>query len=403
MGQRNRELKWTRKKSHTDSAETQTALEPLIEKAKRGDDDALYSLCESIAGKVLTITKCLTGNTVDADDISQEVLIYICEKIGSLRNPKKFNGWLYKIIETEVKLHFRKNAKQRVVLDINNFLESIEESKAEFLPQEFTESAEVKQAVLESIDRLPPRQREAVILHYYCGQTVNQVAEAMDIDHSSVSKHLSSAREKMRVELQKQIGKSKIPALSAFISAQVIDEILSGEFTEITAVDEASKQKLLLRCRESIKQRKLVVPSGDRRIHMMFFPIMGLLSLLVVGLGFTLAVTLFEAPVITQPSITGEIVFSGGVYRGNEIAYLNPTDVHSITEGADGAVDVLEWYITPEYSLTKLYSGNMDSVSDALLELRSNEGDGIYIIHFRVKSKSGTIIDIYENFIIDYD
>ena len=49
---------------------------------------------------------------------------------------------------------------------------------------------------------LPPKLREAVLLHYYQGMQVNEIADALGISHSSVSERLSRAREKLRAALE---------------------------------------------------------------------------------------------------------------------------------------------------------------------------------------------------------
>jgi RNA polymerase sigma-70 factor (ECF subfamily) len=49
--------------------------------------------------------------------------------------------------------------------------------------------------VVEAIRGLPPRQQEAVALHYLLDLTVADTATAMGVDEGTVKTHLSRARE----------------------------------------------------------------------------------------------------------------------------------------------------------------------------------------------------------------
>ena len=58
-------------------------------------------------------------------------------------------------------------------------------------------TGEDRVAVVEAIRRLPPRQQEAVALHYLLDLTVADTAAAMGIDEGTVKTHLSRARESL--------------------------------------------------------------------------------------------------------------------------------------------------------------------------------------------------------------
>ena len=49
---------------------------------------------------------------------------------------------------------------------------------------------------------LPRRLREAILLYYYQGLNVNEIAEALGISHSSVSCRLKRGREKLKQMLE---------------------------------------------------------------------------------------------------------------------------------------------------------------------------------------------------------
>ena len=84
--------------------EKNATIVPLVEKAVAGDDEAMHSLCEMLGGNILFRAKYMLGKTMnemDAEDVTQEVLLSICKNIGALREPKAFNKWLSSIITHE--------------------------------------------------------------------------------------------------------------------------------------------------------------------------------------------------------------------------------------------------------------------------------------------------------------
>ena len=186
-----------------DTQEKNAAFDALVQTAISGDHDALCQLCEKIAKGVLYLTTYLVGNKTDAEDISQIILIRVFENIKSLREPKAFNGWLVRIISNESNRYLKSNMKFGVLLNIDDYLDNRVEVNEESLPHEYVENEEQRQAVIGVLSSLTERQKETVILHYYDGLSVTEVAEVMKISKQSVSEYLAVSRAKLKRELVK--------------------------------------------------------------------------------------------------------------------------------------------------------------------------------------------------------
>ena len=183
--------------------EKEAAFESLVREAVHGGREALCELCEEIAKKVLFLTTHLSGNPTDAEDISQVILIRVCEKITSLREPKAFNAWLAKIISNETNRYLRNSSKLGVLLNIDDYHDSSIEENDEFLPHVYVENEESRAAVVSVLSSLSERQKEAIMLHYYDGLSITEAAKVMNITKQSVSEYLAVSREKLRRELVK--------------------------------------------------------------------------------------------------------------------------------------------------------------------------------------------------------
>ena len=184
--------------------EKQNAFEMLVKRASACERQALVELCESIAKEVLYRVTRNVGDPTNSEDISQEVLIRICENIRYLREPKAFRAWLSKIVKNEVNRYYKLNSRYNEVLDIDHYLETVLEEKREFLPHEFAENTEERSVITDAVSRLSSRQKQAVMLHYYDDLSVTEVAEAMTVTKQSVSEFLAISREKIKRELSEK-------------------------------------------------------------------------------------------------------------------------------------------------------------------------------------------------------
>ena len=59
-------------------------------------------------------------------------------------------------------------------------------------------------AILSALEELDPRQREAVLLHYYQRRTVAEIAQAMDCSPSTAQRLLNRARGRLRQLLREE-------------------------------------------------------------------------------------------------------------------------------------------------------------------------------------------------------
>ena len=59
-----------------------------------------------------------------------------------------------------------------------------------------------EESLIVQVMQLPPKLRETILLYYYQGMNVNEIAETLGISHSSVSDRLGRARKTLRAVLE---------------------------------------------------------------------------------------------------------------------------------------------------------------------------------------------------------
>ncbi|MCL2372691.1 MAG: RNA polymerase sigma factor [Defluviitaleaceae bacterium] len=170
----------------------------IAQKASRGDREALGLLCEKIAKGVLFQLITLLGNRANAEDVSQEVLIRVCSNIHTLRDIKTFRGWLARIIVNEKNRFLQKQLRHEPALNVDDHTEDLQESSDDLIPHNYVENTETHSIVMNIVQKLPDKQKEAVMLHYYSELSVTEVAKTMQVTTQTVSKNLSLARDKIK-------------------------------------------------------------------------------------------------------------------------------------------------------------------------------------------------------------
>jgi RNA polymerase sigma-70 factor (ECF subfamily) len=137
----------------------------------------------------------LTGDPHAAEDLMQDALLKAHRSWQSFRGESKFSTWLYAIV-------------------INAFRDRIAASPqlAGELPDEVTDarstdpareaqSREFGQIVAAEVSRLPPRQREVLVLSAYEDLSIGEVAIVLGTSDQNVRTNLHLARERLRSKL----------------------------------------------------------------------------------------------------------------------------------------------------------------------------------------------------------
>ena len=381
------------------------AIEKLAEKAKHGNSDALYALCQAIAKSVLFRMSCKLS-AMDAEDAAQEVLLIVCTNIHTLKEPKAFGGWLNSIIMNEIRRHIASNAKQADVLNMGDYLENMAEANDDFLPSEYVIKEEDRKAVMDIVRQLPERQSEAVMLHYYEGMSITETAEAMGIVRQNVNRYLILARDKIKSGLQQQAKSSNsLYSISLLPIGGLLIKVLQDEAALMPPVNEAIIAKVVSSSSArpgNTSAKKTGV--GDfllRAVPAIVFSISAAIAL-VGGLLATGVIPYNQAPPQEQRAsitnnVSATVLFSGGnsVYE-----YINP-QIAQVQTGSDiGAVTIRKWSILAVGGTSPIYKGEGGDANSALAELSRYGKDGEYEIIFSIQDGLGDTYTLRRTFFI---
>jgi RNA polymerase sigma factor (sigma-70 family) len=137
----------------------------------------------------------LQDTTLDAQDMVQETFIRAYQAYPRLRADSNCRAWLYKIA-TNCAYTALKRARREVALD--------DDFTADGLPSPDETAAQnmVLDAARQVIERLPVKQRAAVIMRHVQGFEYDEIAQALDCSEESARAHVSLAVRRLRLELE---------------------------------------------------------------------------------------------------------------------------------------------------------------------------------------------------------
>lgn len=392
-------------------------MESLVEKAIAGDGDALHDLCDNLGKSILFRAKYILGskmNEMDAEDVSQEVLLRVCEKIQDLREPKAFKVWLNRIITNESKRYALMKIEKGDDLDIENHREEILEKSTDVLPHEYVINKELREHIMDIIADLPERQRQVIVFYYYEELSVTEIAETMNVTHQTVSQYLVMARKKIKATIDKEQSSAYMSVASILPIDMALSEIISVEATNFMPQNADWLQVALDACQQYFSSGAVAAAAttvtattavtgatgaAAATTATAAISTAGIVAAVCSAVAVAAVALSVVIPGFSQPNraeMSGDVVFSGGTSHGESYISINPEYAEPQT---NLEIIVLEWWIETDGDGYVLYENTgSEGVRDALRSLQESGEDGLYHIVFRLENEFGAIYRLGGNF-----
>jgi RNA polymerase sigma-70 factor, ECF subfamily len=162
----------------------------LVEAARNGDVSSFGELYRRHYKAAVGIAYCALADHHLAEDAAQEAFAIACRDLGRLRRADRFAQWLGAICRKVA----RRAARSRLRRPLPE--ETIEPADADGNHQRL-------EAVRQSVERLPARAREVILLHYFSGLSYEKIAESLGTSPQAVHGRLIRARRKLAVDLRR--------------------------------------------------------------------------------------------------------------------------------------------------------------------------------------------------------
>ncbi|MBX9471697.1 RNA polymerase sigma factor [Microcella sp.] len=143
--------------------------------------------------QVVAAVGLITGNRQDAPDAVQDAIVGYLAKPPN-REIQNLAAWITVVASNRLRDAYRsRDAEQRALAKVGLVDEAGDDALSSF-------DIDVKRA----LTALPPKQREAAVLHYLLDHSVNTIAEALGVSSGTVETQLFRARQTLAMKLRKE-------------------------------------------------------------------------------------------------------------------------------------------------------------------------------------------------------
>ncbi len=166
----------------------------LLDRARRGEAAAFEQLYRSFERPVFTLALRLTGRREEAQDVLQDTMMKLFDRIGAFRGDSPFWGWLRQIAVNEALMLLRRRGR---LLTEGEFDEAALSDGEQLLPPRAADAAILGRALSE----LPGATRSVLWLYHAEGYTHEEIAAAMGKSISFSKSQLARGTRRLRALL----------------------------------------------------------------------------------------------------------------------------------------------------------------------------------------------------------
>lgn len=162
----------------------------LIARARAGDKAAFEDLLRPLIVPAARLAYGMLLDRGEAEDVVQDAAVKAWRRLGNLREGSEFRPWFLGIVVNQSRSMRR--ASWRSVLRLEH------ERPAATSDESSIRGTDVRRA----LQRIPPAQRAAILLHFYLDLPLDEVATALGISVAGVKSRINRGMKQMRPALQ---------------------------------------------------------------------------------------------------------------------------------------------------------------------------------------------------------
>jgi RNA polymerase sigma factor (sigma-70 family) len=170
----------------------------LVARTLAGNQEAFERIVSRYQSLICSLAYSSTGNVARSEDLAQETFVTAWKQLRALREPAKLRSWLCGIARNLINNNCRKETREPLhraeSLEIAN-----DTASADHPPSDQVMSREEQAIVWRILEEIPEPYRETLILFYREEQSVESVAQQLDLSQDATKQRLSRGREMVRM------------------------------------------------------------------------------------------------------------------------------------------------------------------------------------------------------------
>ncbi|MFK8041885.1 sigma-70 family RNA polymerase sigma factor [Congregibacter sp.] len=168
----------------------------LVGRVAKGDRAAFALLLQAHQQPLIRYARRMLSDSSGADDIVQETFIRLWTRAGSFNSSSaRLTTWLHNIAHNLCIDSFRRNAR------LSFTGEEVVTEVSDVGPESGLEATEKSDLVRSALQKLPERQRSALLMCHYQGLSNREAANILDVSVDALESLLARARRRLKEEL----------------------------------------------------------------------------------------------------------------------------------------------------------------------------------------------------------
>lgn len=172
--------------------------ETLVAALSRGDQRALAQLVQRHGGWAARFAERMTGSPHAAEEVVQNAFLRLWHSAERWEGRSRFTTWFYRVLHNLAVDELRRRRGGHEELD-----EALEDPAA--TPPELLERDRRAARVRAALERLPERQRAALVLRHYEDCSQGEAAQILGISEGALESLLSRGRATLREQLRGEL------------------------------------------------------------------------------------------------------------------------------------------------------------------------------------------------------
>jgi RNA polymerase sigma-70 factor, ECF subfamily len=170
----------------------------VVRRVLTGDHDAFGILVDRYQDRLLAYVLYMGFGVAEAYDIVQDGYIRAFRHLRRCGDPDRFEGWLFRIVANLCRTAGKRRTNRAT--EPLHALGSVLEADGPG-PEEQLDASLARARIRRALDAMPDDQREALVLMYLQGYSVQEIAERSGASVSAVKMRLKRGRDALRQDL----------------------------------------------------------------------------------------------------------------------------------------------------------------------------------------------------------
>ena len=179
-----------------------TADKILVQRILKGDQSAFRALVIRYQNLVFTLALRIVSTREEAEEVAQDVFMKVYSSLSAFEGKSKFSSWIYRIAYNTALTKIRNQRPDVSSLDNEKTADAMNNRMGTAVYNDAERTFRTEH-VSKAIKLLNPEDASVITLFYISEQSMEEIAQILNIEPNAAKVRLHRARKKLRETMEK--------------------------------------------------------------------------------------------------------------------------------------------------------------------------------------------------------